>query len=443
MRQALVILALLVAPASPALGQAQPFDAGKAWLAFNTLVRQNYPYFKRDGVDGDAIMARFAPTAQAAITDDAFITALKPLSRSFADPHFVIGPLKPGDYNILPTASDLDATMEQGRWYVRTVRYGSAAMTAKIETGDEIVSIDGLAPDAAIETVTATPAKDLSTLQRWFAINVALAGKINADRVLVLQRERVERTVTLPSPILHARQIADGPPLTVDWQGQRATIRINNSLGDNALIGAFDKAMADVARAHILTIDLRDTPSGGNTTVARAILGHFTSREQPYQRHVVPYEERVFGVRRSFVEYVAPRGSRFRGGVYAVGGRWTGSMGEGLMIGFDALGMNTVGSGLGDLLGAISNLEIEGSNARIDMPTEALFHVNGTPREDFLPERYLPNSERTEDGDPAEGAISGRPVGRVGSIGRTSRNTEPLLRPLPTSTGGPQIVRGN
>jgi carboxyl-terminal processing protease len=170
-------------------------------------------------------------------------------------------------------------------------------------------------------------------------------------------------------------------------------------------IDEFAAAVAQAAGATALVIDLRNTPSGGNTTVARGIMGHFTTRERPYQVHVVPSEQRRYGVPRKFVEYVLPRQPHYGGRVFVVGGRWTGSMGEGLMIGFDALGATTVGSELGHLLGALYNVDLATSGARVDLGLEQLFHVDGTPRERFRPKLYVEPVERTAGGDPALDAI--------------------------------------
>ncbi|WP_195908357.1 hypothetical protein [Novosphingobium sp. Gsoil 351] len=154
-------------------------------------------------------------------------------------------------------------------------------------------------------------------------------------------------------------------------------IRINNSLGNNGLIAEFGNALHSLADTRVLLIDLRNTPSGGNTSVARGIMGHFVTRDMPYQMHVIPYESRVYGPIRKFVEYVAPFGEHYSGKIYVAGGHWTGSMGEGLMIGFDAIGTTTVGSELAHLLGALSNETIAGSKAKVDLGTEELFTVSG------------------------------------------------------------------
>jgi carboxyl-terminal processing protease len=136
-----------------------------------------------------------------------------------------------------------------------------------------------------------------------------------------------------------------------------------------------------------MIVDLRNTPSGGNSTVARGILGRFVKQEQPYQKHVLPAEERNAGVRRSWLELVSPRGDFvYSRPVAVLVNKWTGSMGEGLAIGFDATGTGiVVGTTMAGLVGATTRVTLPRSGFGINVPTERLYHVNGTPREEFRP----------------------------------------------------------
>jgi carboxyl-terminal processing protease len=158
-------------------------------------------------------------------------------------------------------------------------------------------------------------------------------------------------------------------------------------LGNDATIAAFDNAMAQAKQRQSVILDLTDTPSGGNTTIARAILGWFISAPTFYQMHSLPAEERQSGIPRQWVEQVLPRaGKHHRGPVSVRVGRWTGSMGEGIAIGFDAIGARVAGSRMAGLLGAIYDYRLEKSGQVIKFPTERLFAVNGKPREKFVPE---------------------------------------------------------
>jgi carboxyl-terminal processing protease len=59
-------------------------------------------------------------------------------------------------------------------------------------------------------------------------------------------------------------------------------------------------------------------------------------------------------------------------------------MGEGVAIGMDALKRaEIVGTEMAGLLGATYAIRLPNSGIGVNFPGEKLFHVNGTPREDF------------------------------------------------------------
>jgi len=102
------------------------------------------------------------------------------------------------------------------------------------------------------------------------------------------------------------------------------------------------RALASLRDARALILDLRDTPSGGNSTVALGILGRFVTTRLPYQRHRIPRYGQD-DVERNWLEEVAPRGPfTYRRRLVVLVDHWTGSMGEGMAIGLDAMRRGTV-----------------------------------------------------------------------------------------------------
>jgi len=61
-------------------------------------------------------------------------------------------------------------------------------------------------------------------------------------------------------------------------------------------------------------------------------------------------------------------------------------MGEGMAIGFDAMNRaQIVGTPMARLCGGTENFELPKTGIPVHLPTYRLYHMNGTPREAFVP----------------------------------------------------------
>ena len=173
-----------------------------------------------------------------------------------------------------------------------------------------------------------------------------------------------------------------------------AYIKINNSLGNSKTIADFDQAVDNFIQYKNLVIDLTETPSGGNTTVARCIMGRFINKTMPYQQH--EFDEKEFQTKRKWVEFVIPRKTQYKGKLFVLVGHWTGSMGEGIAIGFDGLKRaKIIGTEMARLLGAVNGFTMSETKIGFQIPTERLYHINGTPREKYKPEILTKNIDET------------------------------------------------
>ena len=94
------------------------------------------------------------------------------------------------------------------------------------------------------------------------------------------------------------------------------------------------------------------------------------------------------------MEYVSPRGKLYDKPLVVLISHWTASMGEGITIAFDAMDRaKIVGTRMAGLLGAIDCYQMKETSMQFCFPTEQLFHVDGTPREDFVPEYLMKESK--------------------------------------------------
>jgi C-terminal processing protease CtpA/Prc len=123
-------------------------------------------------------------------------------------------------------------------------------------------------------------------------------------------------------------------------------------------------------------------------------MGRFVTKKLAYQQHEI--DEKKYETKRYWIEYVVPRKSTYKGRILVIVGHWTGSMGEGMALGFDRMKRaKLIGTRMAGLIGAISQFEMTQTKIRFQIPTERLYHINGTPREDFVPDKLTSDIYQT------------------------------------------------
>jgi carboxyl-terminal processing protease len=301
---------------------------------------------------------------------------------SLADHHAITGSSFNDSWAIIPSYADLWVERRGGNYLITAVRDDSPAAAAGIRTGDLLIAIGGVPIDHAVESFWRDLGLPLTAERADYAARVLAAGRRDRPRDLTIRRGG-----RLKLPNLYG-SVAATKPISVTRSSGGAIIRFNNSLGDQGTITAFDAAMGGLPRMASLILDLRDTPSGGNTSVARAIMSWFVDRPRSYQVHRLPSEERETGIPRQWIEQVLPRAGKYHASMPVVRvGRWTGSMGEGLAIGFAAFGARVEGTRMAGLKGAVYDFTLTSSGLTVKFPAERLYMVSGLPREKFVPVR--------------------------------------------------------
>jgi C-terminal processing protease CtpA/Prc len=349
-------------------------------------VATTYSYFADKATAWGELRRLYADDLRKVESRREFVDLLEHVLDELYDAHAQLNTNSPASYRLVPSGTDLWAEWRNGLAIITQVRRGTDADRAGIRPNSVVVAINDQDITSAVDARLGRSYPHKVAAARDWALRSVLAGRHNAKRNLRLQVGGEQRIYELPS----ADQFGSGSSELVTHSELRpgiGYIRLNDSLGNEASIGAFDRALNELRETRALIIDLRQTASGGNSTVARGILGRFVGREVPYQKHVLTAEERETGVRRSWLELVSPRGEFiYRKPVAVLVDHWTGSMGEGIAIGFDAIGCcKVVGVPMAGLLGATYAIELPKTGIRINVPAERLYHVNGTAREAFRP----------------------------------------------------------
>ena len=227
-------------------------------------------------------------------------------------------------------------------------------------------------------------------MRQWIA-NKVLAGKYNEPRILKLKllNGHIEKVDLDDFKIIKTRNVLSSSK--IDNIG---IIRINNSLANYSLVPKFDKALNSFMDTEGLIIDLRNTINGGRCDIAAGIIGRFIDKELVYQK-VVPSErsDDYLQPKQSCI-YVQPRFKRYDKPVVILVGRWTGSMGEGIAMGFDGLERaEVVGTEMRKLLGNMYGYSIKGTDIKFNISREKVYDLSGVSKQDYIPKYYINQSQ--------------------------------------------------
>ena len=346
---------------------------------------QSYAYLKEKNVDLNCIKAYYRKQIEGIKTEEEKVLFFEYLLDEFYDSHLILNTNRTSSFRLY---SPLYVTVENGRIIVSNIWHTAIENPGKNIIGAEVKKVNGVDIEKAIKDFpTHCSDKSDREVKEWIA-NKILAGRYNEPRILSLELSS-KNGIQLNLDDIEYKSSKE--LLTSRRENGIGIIRINNSLGNNSLIPEFDKSLNDLMDTKGLIIDLRNTVNGGNSYVARGIMSRFVNEPHPYQKHSMMEQ---YGdnpqVERSWIEYVSPRASQYDKPVVVLVGRWTGSMGEGIAVGFDGIRQaKVVGSEMERLAGEMSGFSFKNQAFGYRLSTAKLFHIYGTPREEYVPEVYV------------------------------------------------------
>lgn len=345
-------------------------------------LRDNYAYFDKKETDWNRVREVYRPRAAEVRTKREFVTLLEKVLEELYDPHTHLKVNTSRSTRLIPTGLDVWAEWENGKAIITQLRNGFSAEQAGLKVGMQILYINGTPVETAINNRLGVSLRKTTDAARSWALRALLAGTRDTRRVVEAKTlSGVKSTFQLDLP---AQTTVDNYQAgkRVEWKILKdgiGYIKIND-LGSDETVADFDAALEQVKTARGLILDLRATQSGGNTSVAEPIMGRLIERRMPYQKGAPVHGE-------SWIREVSPRGDwTYKAPVVVLVGRWTASMGEGMSIGLDAMRRATVvGTRMAGLNGAVFDLQLPNTKIKLNYAAEKLFHMDGTPREDFVP----------------------------------------------------------
>lgn len=359
-------------------------------------VKDNFAYFHKQHINWDKVKTIYQPVVDTIKSDEVFLHFLETVNNELYNGHVFLNRNASSSNRPVPTGADLKVSWINNTFVITEVREGFNAGESGLKPGMVVVKYNDMLITEATQKFLPKSASSIDRAMYEYAANMLLAGTHDAKRKITVITGNKERNffpdVTPNKTENQYKAVLEAKELT----NHIGYIKINNSLGDMDLIKEFDLALDNLMMTKSLIIDLRETPSGGTTSIAKAIMGRFVDKEQPYQKHIYTSEENETGIRRSALELVSPRRKIYRKKLIILVGYWTGSMGEGIAIGFDAMKRaKIVGTKMAGLLGEIYSFETPETKIPFSFPCVQLQHINGQPREDFVPGIFVKDQKQT------------------------------------------------
>jgi C-terminal processing protease CtpA/Prc len=358
-------------------------------------IKNNYIYLNDKKVDIDCIYFNYKKKIKLIDSEDQRLLFFEYLLDEFYDSHVILMRSIRKSYRL---DSPIFTVTKNGKTKTKNVWQTQIENINLNIIGSEIIKINGIDLITKIDNFpTICNDKNDFETRNWIA-NKVISGKYNEPRILTLKLTN-DKIVDFDLDSIKLKK--DNSLLTVSIVNNIGIIRLNNSLGQNTLIEKFDTVIDSLQNTKGLIIDLRNTTGGGNSYVARGIMSRFINESMPYQLHQI-FDESWDNqpiIKRSWAEYVSPRNKQYKNPVVVLVGKWTGSMGEGLAIGFDGLRRaEIVGTEMKRLAGGSTNdFHLKNENLNYKLMTEKIFHLNGTPREKYIPENYVSQSTTEKD----------------------------------------------
>ncbi len=356
-------------------------------------IAQNYVYLHDKNVDLKCIKAHYSNKIKSITTEEETVLLFEYLLDEFYDNHLTLRTNRNSSYRLF---SPIYSTIEQGKPIISNVWLTQIEHLNKNIIGAEILKFNGIDFEQVIKGFpTHCNDKAFPETKEWIT-NKILAGRYNEPRILTLKLPN-KKVIELDIDQIKIKK--DSGLLSVKTRNNIGIIRINNSLGNDNLVSAFDTALNRLLNTKGLIIDLRHTIFGGDSYEARGIMSRFIDVPKPYQKHAyMAKSENNPDVERSWIEYVSPRALQYKNPVVILVGRWTGSMGEGLAVGFEGMGRaEIIGSEMRRLAGEVYDFGFKHQKYGYKLSTAKLYHINGTIREKYIPTHYVKQSTNKKD----------------------------------------------
>ncbi len=379
-------LTVAVAAALPVLGRAdEPAHDTTYAQDFDELwqtLRDHYCFFDSKATDWNKVRDTYRPRALAAESGEAFEAVVGQVLAELYDAHtHLVDP--PDGTRRWPLYDLLVERAGNGDVRIAAIQESSSSADAGLRIGDVVTAVNGVPMAKLIADIAPRCLSRPDPEADAWTINSAVAGQRGLPRTIqVRSRGAAPRDVALPLKQRPGRANVESRRLD-DGLGYIAI----HTFADTAVVDAFESALAELRDSRGLIIDVRGN-GGGDTAVARPIMGRFITQPRPYatmRRREGAGSQRLSA---PWTESVDPRGPfTYVNPVVVLADHWSGSMAEGFPMGMRGIGRaRIVGTPMMGLGAAVFSIRLDRTGVQAQYSGEPVYDVSGHARWTLRPD---------------------------------------------------------
>lgn len=167
------------------------------FLEFWTDVKDNYAYFNKKYTDWDKVKTVYLPQAENAKTKNELITVFENALEELYDNHFSLNTNLQSSTRLVPTGLDIWAEWINAKSIITEVRKDFPADKAGVKNGMEIVSINGILIEQAVNNRIGKCINNIDTEVKNYALRQLLAGTYLTQRIIVVKENGKTTTINL------------------------------------------------------------------------------------------------------------------------------------------------------------------------------------------------------------------------------------------------------
>lgn len=356
----------------------------KRFLQIWREMDKKYCYFSENNVNWELVRIMYLPIIQKCKSESEFLDIIDALMRETMDSHTHIHNANDGTPRWPPY--DLFVGDETGACTILAVHDYSSAKQCGLVQGDIILEVDDTRIyDLAIKLI---PKSHSNPKQKElnYLLNLAVAGNRGRERKIKYRNKNNEiKTINLP---LYKGNFPPNFEYKLLEQNI-GYIAIRTFANDANIVEQFDNALEELKDANGLIIDVRYN-GGGDTAIARPIMGRFIKEKKPYAQMA---KRKGTGIGEKWTEYVEPRGPfTFEKPVVTLCNHWSASMAEGFPMGMFAIcGAKVLGTIMMGLGAAVYSSKAGGMDFQYS--AEPVYNIHGRPRSYFMPDIMLDDND--------------------------------------------------